>query len=231
MGYLISSQLFKFSKSKVWPIVTVILASVTVLSNFIIDCFQNHEPTPINNVFFDGDFLIIDIAILVPLLLAIDFSSGSIVQIISKGAEHAKYVITTELLVSVGAFLMILVGLGLYCAVYIPVFGMETVTCFRSPAGLALCLCSIMAICFACTCFAQLIMCLSRKLSITLIASVITPLALEIVASDTPLDPKVWDRSLVLSSFSTHLIMISCFLIAGFFFTAVSITALKKISL
>lgn len=231
MRYLISSQLFKFSKSKVWPIVTVILASVTTLSALISDCFLNHEPTTINDMFFCGDSMFFDIAILLPLLLAIDFSSGSIVQIISKGAEHAKYVITTELLVSVGAFLMIIVEFGLYCAVYIPVFGTETVACFHSPAVLALCLCSIMAICFAFTSFAQLIMCLSRKLSITLIASVITPIALEYVASNTPLDPQIWSQSLVLSSFGTHLIMISCFLIAGVFFTAVSITALKKISL
>ena len=183
----------------------------------------------------EGDTMFMFIGILATLLFASDFSSGSIRQIIGKGIDRTKYVVGT--LVSVSVFVLVMMA-ALFLSLFLSgsLLGEGIGSFHESNIGNVL-LC-VLVFGFFYVAYILLIVSSSRKVSISLIAAILTPTILNLITKGITLltkknflfDP-LTQMSTALSESATNAQRVTalvCYFIAGLFLCVASIIVIKK---
>lgn len=242
MNNVISAQTFKCLRSKAFRIMTLLMIPIGVFLTIIFKEMQSvsDEPVTVNGFAMiknglEGDMMFMFIGILVTLLFAVDFTSGSVRQIIGKGIDRTKYVLGT--IVS-----MILLVVIMLVTVYASLFATGSLLGdgVGSPqdAKFGLLTLCVIAFGFFYVAFSMCIVTLSRKVSISLITVILAPsiftLILQgitlITKKDCLIDP-VTQMSRVLSDNASNaqiLIPLVVYFAAGLLLCGASIMLLRK---
>ena len=223
---MISSQLFKVRKSLIWPVVTISYIVLTFVG-FIDQLLAKEVPDSLYEHFLTHDYIFIIVGILAALLLSIDYTSGSIKQIIGKGTSRIKYAIANCIVVSAAALIMMLVNYCVLYAFYSPVYGSKALG-IGSVQELEIIIALTATVCFMYTAFTMIIAFLSGKTSVTLITSMLmaTVLMNIVPPGKGAIDPIHLLRSSTV--FNDWRITVGIMLIEGVLLLIASIVVLNK---
>jgi len=179
MNNVISSQSFKCVTSKAFKVFALITIPISVLLFVMFNGMKDmqEEGTIIVNGIttvresVGGDMLLMVLGIFAALLFAMDFSSGSIRQIIGKGIDRTKYVVGT--LVTIALYALLLMGTMMVILFVLgSVFGEGTGISGFSEIGWIIAGTLVFVTFFVSA--VMFIACLSRKTSISLIFAILS---------------------------------------------------------
>lgn len=242
MNNVISAQTFKCFRSKAFRIMTLIMIPISVFLTLIFKEMQNSsdEPIPVTGFSMisnglEGDLLFIFIGILVTLLFTVDFSSGSIRQIIGKGIDRTKFLLGTIVSMTIHVAIMLATS---YASLFVSgsLLGEGIGTLQGSNFGrMTLC---VIVLGFFYIGFTMCIVTLSRKVSISLITVILMPSMFTLIVraisvftkKDCPIDPVTLMSRILEGNLSSTWILVSlvAYFVAGLLLCGASIMLLKK---